>query len=104
MATQMKAPPSTKKEIVDVPFNYRHLVEKYSPGGRYVDAQTDDDSPWVPFGETAAIKHLAFDVRRNLFSNILWVLVETADVWWMMNHYEDYCKEHGIPINPKLYL
>ena len=179
MATQMKAPPSTKKEIVEVPFNYRHLVEKYSPGGRYVDAQTDDDSPWVPFGETAAIKHLAFDVRRNLFSNILWVkgpgtigthfhrgtivmvclegsvryleygwvaspgglilevpgeshtlvtehpdgvklfgwmegpiefydenavLVETADVWWMMNHYEEYCRENGIPINPKLYL
>ena len=73
MATRMKAPPSTKKEIVDVPFNYRSLVEKYSPGGRYVDAQSDDDSPWVPFGETAAIKHLAFDVRRNLFSNILWV-------------------------------
>ena len=50
MATQMKAPPSTKKEIVDVPFNYRHLVDKYSPGGRYIDAQSDDDSPWVPFG------------------------------------------------------
>ena len=73
MATQMKAPPSTKKEIVDVPFNYRHLVDKYSPGGRYIDAQSDDDSPWVPFGPTAAIKHLSFDVRRNLFSNILWV-------------------------------
>ena len=55
MATQMKAPPSTKKEIVDVPFNYRHLVDKYSPGGRYIDAQSDDDSPWVPFGPTAAI-------------------------------------------------
>ena len=32
------------------------------------------------------------------------VLVETADVWWMMNHYEEYCKEQGIAINPKLYL
>ena len=32
MATQMKAPPSTKKQIVDVPFNYRALVEKHSPG------------------------------------------------------------------------
>ena len=134
----------------------------------------------MPFGPTAAIKHLSFDVRRNLFSNILWmkgpgtigthfhrgtitmvvlegsvryleydwvatpgglilevpgrephaghrasrracklfgwmegpiefydenaVLVETGDVWWMMNHYESYCKEQGIAINPKLYL
>ena len=73
MASQMKAPPSTKKEIVDVPFAYRDLVTRYSPGGRYIDAQSDDDSPWVPFGPTAAIKHLSFDVRRNLFSNILWV-------------------------------
>jgi 2,4'-dihydroxyacetophenone dioxygenase len=32
------------------------------------------------------------------------VLVETADVWWMMNHYESYCREQNIPINPKLYL
>jgi hypothetical protein len=179
MATQMKAPPSTKHAIVDIPFNYRSLVEKYSPGGRYIDAQSDDDSPWVPFGPTAAIKHLSFDVRGNAFSNILWVkgpgvvgthfhrgtiamvvlegsmryleydwvatpdglilevpgeshtlvtdhpegvkvfgtmqgpiefydenavLVETADVWWMMNHYEEHCKEHGIAINPKLYL
>jgi hypothetical protein len=28
----------------------------------------------------------------------------TADVWWYMNHYETYCKEHGIPINPQLYI
>jgi hypothetical protein len=27
----------------------------------------------VPFGETAAIKHLAFDVRQNAYSNILWM-------------------------------
>jgi hypothetical protein len=25
-------------------------------------------------------------------------------VWWMMNHYESYCKEQGIAVNPKLYL
>ena len=179
MATQMKAPPSTKKEIVDVGFEYRDLVARHSPGGRYIDAETDADSPWVPFGETAAIKHLSFDVRRNLFSNILWVkgpgvvgthvhrgtitmvclegsvryleydwvatpgglilevpgeshtlvtehpngvklfgwmegpiefyddqgaFVQTVDVWWMMNHYETYCREQGIAINPKLYL
>ena len=26
-------------------------------------------------------------------------LIETVDVWWMMNHYESYCKEQGIAIN-----
>ena len=177
--TSMKAPPSNKAEIVDVPFAFRDLVARHSPGGRYIDAQTDVDSPWVPFGENAAIKHLAFDVRSNTFSNILWVksagavgthlhrgtivmvclegsvryleydwvaspgglilevpgeshtlvtdhpdgvklfgwmqgpiefydengvFVETADVWWFMNHYEAYCRENGIAINPKLYL
>ena len=30
--------------------------------------------------------------------------VETLDVWWFMNHYESYCKEHGIKLNPALYL
>ena len=179
MATQMKAPPSDKNEIVDIGYPYKHLVERTSPGGRYIDAPSDEESPWVPFGDNATIKHIAFDVRQNLFSNILWVkspgvigthfhrgtimmvclegsvryleydwvatphgviletpgeshtlvtdhpegcklfgwmqgpidffdgdgnLVETTDVFWFMNHYEEYCKENGIPINPKLYL
>jgi len=30
--------------------------------------------------------------------------VDTADVWWFIHHYESHCREHGIPINPKLYL
>ena len=30
--------------------------------------------------------------------------VETSDVWWFMNHYESYCREHDIPINKQLYL
>jgi hypothetical protein len=175
----MTAPPSTKAQIVDVGFAHKALVDRLSPGGRYIDAETDVDSPWVPFGDNAAIKHLAFDVRRNLFSNILWVkgpgvigthlhrgtitmvclegsvryleydwvaspgglilevpgeshtlvtehpngvklfgwmegpiefyddngaYVDTADVWWFINHYETYCREHGLQPNPKLYL
>ena len=179
MASQMKAPPNTEQRIVDVPFNYKDLVRAHTPGGRYIDAESEDDSPWVPFGPTAAIKHLAFDVRQNLFSNILWVkgpgvigthkhrgmvwaiglegsfryleydwvcrpgefitempgtahtlvtddpngmkalfwmqganefydengqFVETLDVWWFINHYETYCREHGIPINKQLYI
>lgn len=69
----MTAPPSNKAEIVDVGYRFNHLVERLSPGGRYIDTESDVDSPWVPFGDNAAIKHLAFDVRQNLFSNILWV-------------------------------
>ena len=30
--------------------------------------------------------------------------VETTDVFWFINHYESYCREHGIPINQQLYL
>jgi 2,4'-dihydroxyacetophenone dioxygenase len=175
----MTAPPSSKSAIVDVGFPYKALVDRLSPGGRYIDAQTDVDSPWVPFGPGAAIKHLAFDVRTGTFSNILWVkgpgvvgthlhrgtivmvclegsvryleydwtasvgglILEvpgeshtlvtehpqgvklfgwmqgpidfyndkgeydsTADVWWFINHYETYCREHGMTPNPKLYL
>ena len=75
MATTARpaGPPSTLAEIVDVGFEHADLVRRISPGGRYIDAQTDVDSPWVPFGENAAIKHLAFDVRQGIFSNILWV-------------------------------
>ena len=62
------APPSSLAKIVNVPFAQRALVEKYSPGGRYIDVESDDDSPWVPFGDNAAIKHLAFDVRTGIFS------------------------------------
>ncbi|MEY4722054.1 MAG: hypothetical protein RIQ46_1779 [Pseudomonadota bacterium] len=179
MTDKFHAPPSHKAEIVEVPFAHRDLVKRLSPGGRYIDAATDVDSPWVPFGDNAAIKHLAFDVRQNLFSNILWVktpgaigthlhrgtitmvclegsvryleydwvatpgglilevpgeshtlvtehpqgcklfgwmqgpiefyddkgqFAVTADVWWFIDHYESYCREQGIPINPKLYL
>jgi 2,4'-dihydroxyacetophenone dioxygenase len=30
--------------------------------------------------------------------------VETVDVWWFINHYQSYRREHGIPINKQLYL
>ena len=33
----------------------------------------EDESPWVPFKENVFIRHLAFDVRNNLYTNILWV-------------------------------
>ncbi len=32
-----------------------------------------DESPYVPFKENVFIRHVAFDVRNNLYANILWV-------------------------------
>jgi hypothetical protein len=29
---------------------------------------------------------------------------ETLDVWWCLNHYESYCREHSIPLNQQLYI
>ena len=33
----------------------------------------ENESPWIPFKENVFIRHLAFDVRNNLFANVLWV-------------------------------
>jgi hypothetical protein len=175
---KMTAPPSNERKIVKVPEMFPDLIAKYSSHGRFVGAE-ETDSPWVPFGDNAAIKHLAFDPAHNIYSNILWMkgpavigthkhrgfvvmmclegsvhyleydwlatpgsfiyetpgeahtlvtdhpegvklfgwmqganefydadgnFIMTADVWWFMDHYESYCKEHGIPLNPQLYL
>ena len=174
----MTAPPSTAYRIVDVPELYSEVIKRHGVAGRHV-GPAEAESPWVPFGANAAIRHLAFDVRRNIFSNILWIksggvigthkhrgtvvmiclegsaryleydwvagpgsfiyetpglthtlvsdhpngvklfgwlegaiefydehgsFVETLDVWWFINHYESYCRAHGIPINRHLYL
>jgi hypothetical protein len=176
--TKMTAPPSTAYKIVDVPEAYADVIKRHGLAGTYV-GPTEKESPWVPFGDKAALRHLAFDVRRNSFANILWVksngvigthkhrgtvvmvclegsaryleydwvahpgdfiyerpglihtlvsddpngvklfgwlegpiefyddkggFIECLDVWWYINHYETYCREHGIPINKQLYL
>ncbi|MGB6450261.1 MAG: 2,4'-dihydroxyacetophenone dioxygenase family protein [Steroidobacteraceae bacterium] len=176
--SSISAPPSTAYKIVDVPEVHRDLIRRYGVPGTFV-GPSEQESPWVPFGDKAALRHLAFDVRRNTFSNILWIksagvvgthkhrgtvvmvclegsaryleydwvagpgdfiyetpglthtlvsdhpqgvklfgwlegptefyddkgnFVETLDVWWYINHYETYCREHGIPINKQLYL
>jgi 2,4'-dihydroxyacetophenone dioxygenase len=33
----------------------------------------EEESPWVPFRPNVFIRHLWFDVRTNLYSNVLWV-------------------------------
>ena len=68
----MKAPPSSAYKIVPVAEMYGHLMRKYAQDGSYVGA-SEADSPWVPFGDNAAIRHLAFDVRQNVYCNILWI-------------------------------
>ena len=174
----MAAPPSTAYRIVDVPQPYGEVIRRHGVQGKFVSAN-EKESPWVPFGANAAIRHLAFDVRRNTYSNILWIksggvvgthrhrgtvvmvclegsaryleydwvagpgdfiyetpglthtlvsdhpqgvklfgwlegstdffdenggFIETLDIWWYINHYESYCREHGLPINQQLYL
>ena len=176
--TKMTAPPSTAYKIVDVPEAYADVIRRHGIPGTFVGA-SDQESPWVPFGPNAAIRHLLFDTRHNIFSNILWIksagvigthkhrgtvvmvclegsaryleydwvagpgafiyetpglvhtlvtdhpdgvklfgwlqgpiefyddkgtLVETVDVWWFINHYESYCREHGMPTNKQLYI
>jgi 2,4'-dihydroxyacetophenone dioxygenase len=33
----------------------------------------ENESPWVPFRPNVFIRHLAFDVRMNMYANVLWV-------------------------------
>lgn len=174
----MLAPPSTAYRIVDVPEPLGAVIKRHGLPGTFV-GPSESESPWVPFGPNAAIRHLLFDTRHNVFSNILWIksagvigthkhrgtvamvclegsaryleydwvarpgdfiyetpglihtlvsddpngvklfgwlqgplefyddrgnFVETLDVWWYINHYENYCREHGIPVNKQLYV
>lgn len=46
------------------------VVDKYSKKDVFIPA-TEEESPWVPFVENVYIRHLAFDVRANSFTNIL---------------------------------
>ena len=69
---RMEAPPSTAYEVVDIANPYESLIKRLGVPGKFVGS-AEVDSPWVPFGPNAAIRHLAFDVRHNAFSNILWI-------------------------------
>lgn len=31
-------------------------------------------------------------------------LTDTLDVFWFINHYVSYCREHGIKLNEKLWI
>ena len=154
------------------------VVREYQRPDLFI-AGDDEASPWVPFGDDALIRHLAFDVRNNSFTNVLWVkaggklgrhrhrgpvsgyvlegswryleydwvarpggyvhespgvihtlvcddpngmktvfwlngslefyddddnLTQTFDVFWYIDHYLSYCKEHGLPVNNALFV
>ncbi len=70
--TRMTMPPSSAYEIVDVPEAYADVIGRHGLHGTYVGPSTDE-SPWVPFGDNAAIRHLGFDVRNNIYNNVLWI-------------------------------
>jgi 2,4'-dihydroxyacetophenone dioxygenase len=140
---------------------------------------SEEESPYVPFKPNVYIRHLAFDVRRNYYVNVLWVtkggmlgrhrhrgpvsacvlegswryleydwvaragsyvhespgvihtlvsddpngmktmfwlngsiefyderdtLLETLDVFWFIEHYLSYCREHRLKVNHKLWM
>ena len=68
----MKAPPSGAYKIVEVEELYGELIKQRGLEGTYV-GKSEEESPWVPFGDNAAIRHLAFDVRQNWYGNVLWI-------------------------------
>lgn len=62
-----------KQQIVKLPDEpYQATIMRYARDGAHIPGD-DASNPWVPFGETAAIKHFCFDVRTNSVANILWV-------------------------------
>jgi 2,4'-dihydroxyacetophenone dioxygenase len=68
-----------QSKIVKLPEEtYEATIRKYSRDGGYISGD-DHKSPWIPFGESAAIKHFCFDVRTNSVANILWVKGGWAD-------------------------
>jgi 2,4'-dihydroxyacetophenone dioxygenase len=70
--TRMTGPASTAYKVVDLPELYKDVIKRHGIPGTFVGS-SDQESPWVPFGPNAAIRHLLFDTRHNIFSNILWI-------------------------------
>jgi 2,4'-dihydroxyacetophenone dioxygenase len=162
--------------VVDTKSSLDSVVREYACGDVHIGAD-DEESPWVPFKENTFIRHLGFDVRTNMYTNVLWVrsggmlgrhrhrgrvigytlegswryleyewvaragsyvqecpgathtlvsdegmktifwlngslefydeknnLLETLDVFWFIDHYLNYCREHGTAINKKLFV
>ena len=164
------------KKNLDSKGNLDAVVREYAFPDIHI-GPGEDESPYVPFKDGVFIRHLAFDVRNNVYANVLlvkqggllgrhrhrgrifactlegswryleydWVatpgsyvqespgavhtlfsengmktmfvlngsldfvddndnLIETLDVFWFINHYVNYCREHGITFNKKLWV
>ena len=72
LTSRMTAPPSTAYKIVNVPELYADVIKQHGVPGAFVGS-SERESPWVPFGPNAAIRHLHFDPRNNIYSNVLWI-------------------------------
>jgi len=70
--TVMSAPPSSAYKIVAVPEAFGDIIKARGRQGTNVGVR-EEESPWAPFGDNAAVRHLAFDVRNNVYCNILWI-------------------------------
>ena len=71
-ATETKTVFSTAYKIVTVPEPHMNVIQRHGIPGTFV-SRSEEESPWVPFGPNAAIRHLLFDTRHNIYSNILWL-------------------------------
>ena len=80
--SSMKAPPSSAYKIVQVPEMYASIIAARGVEGGYIGG-SEEESPWVPFGDNAAIRHLAFDVRANVLTllAITGVIMYWRGVW-----------------------
>lgn len=66
-------------------------------------AGTEEASPWVPFGDNGM--KTVFWLNGSLeFYDDDDNLTETFDVFWYIDHYLSYCKEHGLPVNDALFV
>lgn len=46
------------------------IVKRHGLSGAFIGKE---DTPWVPRGLNAKVRHLAFDVRNNFYVTILWI-------------------------------
>jgi len=57
---------------VDTKSSLDAVVRDYASPDVHIGGE-EDESPWVPFRENVFIRHLSFDVRTNMYANVLWV-------------------------------
>jgi 2,4'-dihydroxyacetophenone dioxygenase len=63
---------ATAFKITNIPDPYAEITKRYGVEGDCLGA-SEAESPWVPYGDKAAIRHMAFDVRGNWYGNVLWI-------------------------------